>query len=279
MGAAEIHDDSRAHWSQAFTLSGRTAVITGAASAIGAAVAFTLASAGANVVMSDVDESGLDATARELEELMQGKVGVVGLRTDVTSRAEVEALVRRAVSEFGRVDVMANLAGTIHDGLVVETDEADLDRVLAVNLKGVYFGCQAAVPVMTEQGTGSIVNMSSSGAFLSFPQLSCYSMSKTAVVALTRVLAVEVGPVGIRVNAIAPGFIEGGMTMRRARNADGTLDEEKMNEERARWRKRCPLRITGQPADVANAVLYLASDASRYMTGQVLHPNGGTYMP
>jgi 3-oxoacyl-[acyl-carrier protein] reductase len=229
--------------------------------------------------MSDVDESGLDATARELEELMQGKVGVVGLRTDVTSRAEVEALARRAVSEFGRVDVMANLAGTIHDGLVVETDEADLDRVLAVNLKGVYFGCQAAVPVMTEQGTGSIVNMSSSGAFLSFPQLSCYSMSKTAVVALTRVLAVEVGPVGIRVNAIAPGFIEGGMTMRRARNADGTLDEEKMNEERARWRKRCPLRITGQPADVANAVLYLASDASRYMTGQVLHPNGGTYMP
>lgn len=279
MRAGEIRDEPGAHWSQAFTLSGRTAVITGAASGIGGAVAFTLASAGANVVLSDVDEPGLAATARELKQLKEGEVGVVGVRTDVTRRSEVEALVRRAVSEFGRVDVMANLAGAIHDGLVVEADESDLDRVLGVNLKGVYFGCQAAVPVMTEQGTGSIVNMSSSGAFLPFPQLSCYSMSKAAVVALTRVLAVEVGPVGIRVNAVAPGFIEGGMSTRRARNADGTLDEGKMNEERAKVRKRSPLRITGQPDDVANAVLYLASDASRYMTGQVLHPNGGTYMP
>jgi 3-oxoacyl-[acyl-carrier protein] reductase len=132
---------------------------------------------------------------------------------------------------------------------------------------------------MGDQGSGSIVNMASSAGFTPIPQLSSYSISKAGVVALTKVLAAEVGPRGIRVNAIAPGFVEGGMTTRHARRPDGSVDEEKMEVERARARKRNPLRTTGRPEDIANTTLFLASDASRYLTGQVLHPNGGTYMP
>jgi 3-oxoacyl-[acyl-carrier protein] reductase len=260
----------------AFDLSGRTAVIAGAASDIGAAIALRLAAAGANVALGDIDESRMEATETALA---KGETGVLSLRTDVTRRADLEALVQRAVRTFGRVDVMANLAGTIHDGPVVETEEADLDRVLAVNLKGAYFGCQAAVAAMADQGSGSIINMASIAGFTPFPKLSCYSISKAGIVALTKVLAAEVGPSGIRVNAIAPGFVEGGMTTRFARRPDGTIDDEKMEAERARTRKRSPLRTTGLPEDIANAALFLASDASRYLTGQVLHPNGGAFMP
>jgi 3-oxoacyl-[acyl-carrier protein] reductase len=263
---------------KSFDLSGRTAVVSGAASEIGSEIALTLALAGANVVIGDIDESGLDRTAERLKRLENSKAGVVQMPTDVTRRSDLDALVQRAVSELGRVDVMANVAGLIHDGLVIETDEADLDRVLAVNLKGVYFGCQAAVAAMTEQGSGSIINMASSGAFTPIPKLSCYSMSKAGVVVLTRVLAAEVGPSGIRVNAVSPGFIETGMGTRHARNPDGSFDQEKLEEVRASQRRRNPLRMTGRPEDVANAVLFLASDASRYMTGQVLHPNGGLPM-
>jgi len=261
---------------EAFDLSGRTAVIAGASSDIGVAIAHRLAAAGANVALGDIDEPRMEATEATLA---KGETGVLSLRTDVTRRADLEALVQHAVQAFGRIDVMANLAGTIHDALVVDTEEADLDRVLAVNLKGVYFGCQAAVSAMGDQGSGSIVNMASIAGFTAFPKLSCYSISKAGIVALTKVLATEVGPRGIRVNAVAAGFVEGGMTTRHARRPDGTIDDEKMEAERARWRRRSPLRMTGQPEDIANAALFLASDASRYITGQVLHPNGGTYMP
>jgi len=260
----------------AFDLSGRTAVIAGAASDIGTAIARRLAAAGANVVLGDIDESRLEATQTALA---QRETGVLWLHTDVTRRSDLEALVQRAVQAFGRIDVMANLAGTIADGPVVETEEADLDRVLAVNLKGVFFGCQAAVSAMLGQGSGSIVNMASIAGFAPFPELACYSISKAGIIALTRVLAAEVGPRGIRVNAIAPGFVEGGMTTRFSRRPDGSVDEEKMEAERGRWRRFSPLRTTGVPEDIANTALFLASDASRYLTGQVLHPNGGAFMP
>jgi len=202
------------------------------------------------------------------------------LRADVTRPADLDALVARAVEQTGRVDVMVNLAGIIHDARVVDTMEADLDRVLAVNLKGVYFGCQAAVRAMLAQGTpgGSIVNMASSAAFTALPMLSGYAISKAGVVALTRVLAAEVGGQGIRVNAVAPGYVEGGMATRHVRGADGRVDEDAMEAIRERVRRHNPLHTTGQPEDVANAVLFLASDASRYLTGQVLHANGGAYM-
>ena len=174
---------------------------------------------------------------------------------------------------------MANLAGVIHDANVVDTSEEALDRILAVNLKGIWFGCQAAARAMAASGGGSIVNMASSAAFTAMPELAAYSASKAAVVSLTRVLAAEVGPSGIRVNAIAPGFVEGGMTTRRARREDGRVDEALLAADRERARRRMPLRTTGTPDDIAHAAIFLASDASRYLTGQVLHPNGGAYMP
>jgi 3-oxoacyl-[acyl-carrier protein] reductase len=262
--------------STAGDLSGRTAVIAGAASDIGAAIATRLAAAGANLILGDVDTERMRPT---VERLGGTGAGVLALPTDVTLRAEVESLVQRAVGAFGSIDVMVNVAGVIHDSLVVETREADLDRVLAVNLKGTYFGCQAAAAAMTERGAGSIVNMASLAAFSPMPKLSCYGISKAGVVALTKVLAQEVGPLGVRVNAIAPGFVEGGMTTRRARRPDGSIDAELLEAERARARRRSPLRSTGLPEDIAEVTHFLASDASRYLTGQVLHPNGGSYMP
>jgi 3-oxoacyl-[acyl-carrier protein] reductase len=258
-----------------YDLTGRTAVITGAASGMGQASARFLAGAGAAVVMGDLKEGVLESLAGELRR--QG-ADVEWTRCDVTVPDEVNALVARAEARGG-IDVMANLAGVIHDALVVDTTEADLDWVLSVNVKGVYFGCQAAARAMAARGRGSIINMASSGAFTPVSELSAYSISKAGVVALTRVLAAEVGRQGVRVNAIAPGYVEGGMTVRRARRADGTVDEEAMERSRERVRRRNAMPILGEPDDVAHAVLYLASDASRYLTGQVIHANGGAYMP
>jgi len=261
-----------------FELTGRTAVVSGAASDIGVAIALRFAAAGASVVLGDIDEGRLAAI---LDRFGAARSRVRSLRTDVTNRSDVEALVDLALREFDGLDVMVNLAGVIHDSNVADTLEADLDRVLAVNLKGVFFGCQAAVAAMRANrsgGSGSIVNMASLAAFKPMPELACYAISKAGVVALTKVLATEEGRNSIRVNAIAPGFIEGGMTTRRARRSDGSLDEEMLEATRKRARRN-PLRTTGTPDDVADAALFLASDASRYLTGQVLHANGGSYMP
>jgi 3-oxoacyl-[acyl-carrier protein] reductase len=255
-----------------FGLAGRAAVVTGAASGIGRASAAALAAAGARVALADVDEAGLAESAASID----GSTLVV--RTDVSKRGEVDALVARAVAAFGRLDVMANVAGILHERAVVDVSEADLDRVLAVNLKGVFFGCQAAARVMAAQRAGSIVNVASSAAFEPYPTLSAYSMSKAGVVALTRVLAAELGPAGVRVNAVAPGAVETPMGLARARNPDGSIDPERREALRAFVRSRNPLGIGGQPEDIGWAIVYLASDAARYMTGQVLHPNGGRPM-
>lgn len=256
-------------------LADRTAVVTGAASAMGQASARLLSAAGAAVVLGDLQVGVLEGLA---DELRRGGAQVDWSRCDVTAPQQVDDLVRLA-EDRGGVDVMLNLAGVIHDALVVDTAETDLDRVLSVNLKGTYFGCQAAARAMGPRGRGSIINVASSAAFTPVPELSAYAISKAGVVALTRVLAAEVGPAGVRVNAIAPGYIEGGMTWRRALRADGTLDEEAMERTRERVRRRNAVPILGEPEDVAQAVLYLASEASRYVTGQVLHANGGAHMP
>jgi len=256
-----------------FDLAGRSAVVTGAASGIGRATAAALAAAGARVALADGDEAGLGETAAAI-----GAAAALVVRTDVSKRSEVESLVARASAAFGRLDVMANVAGILHERAVTETEEADLDRVLAVNLKGVFFGCQAAARAMAPQRSGSIVNVSSSAAFEPYPTLSAYSMSKAAVVALTRVLAAELGASGVRVNAVAPGAVETPMGLARARRPDGSFDPAERDKMLALMRSRCPLGITGAPEDVAAAIVFLASDGARYMTGQVLHPNGGRPM-
>lgn len=260
----------------AFDLTGRVALVTGAASGIGRASAERMAEAGATVVCADRDAEGATVTARQITDA-GGQADSVSL--DVTDAEEVEAVVQGAVDRHGRLDVMANVAGIIHTSTVLETQESDLDRILAVNLKGVFFGCQSAGRVMVAQGSGSIVNMASAAIDQPAPRLAPYGMAKAALVQLTKVLATEIGPIGVRVNAVAPGYIVTGMTNRAWVAEDGTEDEEAKAAVTAQMAKGAPLRTVGEPDDIAYAVLYLASDASKFMTGQILRPNGGVAMP
>ncbi len=248
-----------------FRVDGKVAVVTGAASGIGRASAVVLSDAGARLVLADRDEENLEKTLKMVAE-------AIVVPTDVSKKADVDALADAAVSHFGRLDVMANVAGIMGaGGPIPSIEEKVLDRVLAVNLKGVFFGVQAALGIMAEQGSGSIINVASAAIDTPAANLAVYSMAKAGVAMLTRVAAVEGGPVGVRVNSIAPGFIVTPMTQR------GT--EEEMAAVEASMRKRSALRAVGDPTDIANAVLYLASDASRFMTGQTVRPNGGTVMP
>ncbi|MCH2170808.1 SDR family oxidoreductase [Myxococcota bacterium] len=259
-----------------FSLDGRTAVVTGAASGIGRAVAKTLAEAGAGVVLADVDLAGLEHVRNEIDSSGRSALCV---EVDVSSRSEVEKLVAAALDRFGSVDVMANVAGIIRNASVIETTEEELDAVLAVNLKGVFFGCQAAARVMVEQGGGSIINVASAGMDMPAPGIVSYAMSKAAVAMLTRTLAVEVGGSNVRVNTVAPGFTDTSMTRRHFTDAGGKVDEDARDR---LWNERAsgaPLGRIGEPEDIAWAILYLASDAARFVTGQVLRPNGGVVMP
>jgi 3-oxoacyl-[acyl-carrier protein] reductase len=244
-------------------MEGKVAVVTGGASGIGRATAVQLAEAGAAVVVGDVDEAGLDATVA----LCSGRA--LAVPTDVTSSASVDALVAAAIGRFRRLDVMANIAGIIALAPLAELTEDDLDRVMAVNLKGVLFGTQAALRNMRDGG--SIVNMTSTAIDQASPALAAYAMSKAAVAMLTKTAAVEGGKLGIRVNAVAPGFVLSPMTERGGPEQTAAMLEM--------MRKRSPIRATGVPEDIAAAVVYLASDAARYVTGQVLRVNGGTSMP
>jgi 3-oxoacyl-[acyl-carrier protein] reductase len=273
--AASEEQGASAEVAKAFTLQGKTAVVTGAAMGIGRQTALTYAAAGAHVVVADRAADGLEET-RELVEKDGGKATVVP--TDVSSKDAVDDLARAAVRASGRVDVWANVAGIIRNSLVVDTTEEDLDAVIAVNLKGVYWGCAAAGRVMSAAGRGSIVNVASAGGEMPAPTLSVYGLTKAAVIHLTRIVAAELGPKGVRANAVAPGFIETPMTKRNWTNADGSVDEAKRGELLAARGGQSPLGITGEPTDIAYAMLYLAADASKFMTGQVLRPNGGVYM-
>jgi 3-oxoacyl-[acyl-carrier protein] reductase len=260
----------------AFELDGRVAVVTGAASGIGRASAQMLASARASVVCADVDLDGAQATAKEIT-AAGGTADAVAV--DVTRRDEVDALVRGAVDAHGRLDVMANIAGIIVNNTVIDTPEDELDRVLATNFKGVFFGCQAAARAMVEQQSGSIVNMSSGAIDVPREGIVSYAVAKAGVAQLTKTLAEEVGPSGVRVNAIAPGFIMTPMTGRHFTNPDGTIDEAVRTATVTAMADPAPLRTVGDPDDIAYAVLYLASDAARFVTGQILRPNGGVAMP
>lgn len=260
---------------QAFSLTDRVAVLTGAARGIGQQTAITFAQAGADVVIADVLADGLEETAAVVRKL--GRQATV-VPTDVTKRASVDNLAKVALDTHGVIDIWANIAGVIKYTMIVDTPDDELDLVINVNLKGVYYGCAAAARAMTPRGKGSIINVASTGIDAAVPLISCYAMTKTAVAMLSRTLAAEVGPSGVRVNTIAPGWVATPMTSVYWTNPDGSEDPVKkaaIIEQRA---AQAPLRSVGEPVDMAWAMLYLASDAARFVTGQVLRPNGGLSM-
>ncbi|MEU6512031.1 SDR family NAD(P)-dependent oxidoreductase [Streptomyces sp. NPDC046942] len=249
----------------AYDLTGRTAFITGAAGGIGRASAVLLAEAGATVHCADRDADGLHGTAALIKD--RGGTALVHV-LDVTDRTGLA----EAVRSCGRLDVLAAIAGIMHSSPVLDTRDEDLDRVLNVNFKGVLYACQEAARLMLAQGTrGSIVTMASGAVDTGGPGLLCYGAAKAAVVQLTKTLATEVGRHGIRVNAVAPGWIRTPMTERHDREAQAHTE--------GTMARMAPLGRVGEPAEVAHAVLYLASDASSFTTGQILRPNGGVAMP
>ena len=257
------------------SLEGRVAIVTGAGSGIGRATAEVLAGAGATVYCADVRA---DAAADTASAICASGGSAVDRSVDVSELEEVDELVGEATATHGRLDVMCNIAGVMLESKILDLTEHDLDHILSVNLKGVLFGCQAAGRAMVDQRSGSIVNMASTAALAPAPQIGAYAITKSAVVQLTRTMATEVGRKGVRVNAVAPGFVPTGMTGRYYVRADGTVDEELKEQVLEPMRRFAPLGRVGEPADIAYCVLYLASDASSFLTGQLLSPNGGVAM-
>ena len=256
-----------------FSLHGRTAVITGAAGGIGRQAAITFTQAGANVLIADVGIAGLEETA-EMVAAAGGNATVVP--TDVSDRDQVNALADAAIKSNGRLDIWANVAGVIRYMNIVDATPDDVEFITKVNLWGTYWGVAAAGRAMTNGGT--IINVSSAGGDMPAPTLSIYAMTKAAVSHLTRCAAVELGANDIRVNAIAPGFTDTPMVQGRWTNADGSIDEAERESYTSLRAAQSPLRTIATAEDQSWAMLYLASDASRFVTGQVIRPNGGVVM-
>jgi NAD(P)-dependent dehydrogenase (short-subunit alcohol dehydrogenase family) len=246
-------------------LADSTAVVTGAASGIGRAIAKRLAGEGAAVVVADVRDAPRGGGVPTDEAIHAAGGHAQFVETDVTDRAAVETAMSACVEEYGTVDIAVNNAGIFPDQVEIdEVPESTYDRVLAVNLKGVYLGCQVAIDRMKTQPSGGVVlNTSSVAGLFGYDRSSAYCASKGGVTNLTRELAVEQGPNGIRVNAIAPGIIETAQTV----VDEGDVIGEHLDE--------IPLGRDGTPAEVADVALFLVSDAARYVTGQNLVVDGG----
>jgi len=256
-------------------LDDRVAVVTGAASGIGAATCEVLATAGAAIVCGDVNADGLEATLDRVREVGGRAVPVT---TDVTVRSEVQRLVDTAMDEFGRIDAVCNVAGAMFPGLIEDLDDDTIDRGIDLNLKGVLYGTQYAIRAMKAAGRGSIVNVSSAAIDEPYAGIGVYAFTKAAVAMLTMTAALEAGEHGIRVNAIAPGATLTPFTTWRLHRPDGTLDQEAYDTFVAQSKEQSPLRALGEPIDQALLIHYLVSDASRFATGNIFRVNGGQTM-
>lgn len=242
-------------------LTGKTVLVTGAARGIGKAIALKFAQEGANIAFTDlvIDENG-KATEAEIAAL---GVKAKGYASNAADFAQSEEVVKLVKEDFGSVDILVNNAGITKDGLMLRMTEQQWDAVIGVNLKSAFNFIHAVIPVMMRQRGGSIINMASVVGVHGNAGQANYAASKAGMIALAKSVAQEMGPKGIRANAIAPGFIDTAMT------------QELSDEVRKEWMNQIPLRRGGTVEDVANCALYLASDLSSYVSGQVIQVDGG----
>ena len=247
-------------------LTGKTALITGAARGIGKAIALKFAEEGANIAFTDlvIDEEhgGLEAEG----EIAAKGVKAKGYAGNAANFEDTAALVAKVNEEFGSIDILVNNAGITKDGLMLRMTEAQWDAVIAVNLKSAFNFIHACVPIMMRQRKGSIINMASVVGVHGNAGQCNYAASKAGLIALAKSIGQEMGPKGVRANAIAPGFIDTAMTQALPENI------------RKEWIKKIPLRRGGTVEDIANTALYLASDLSSYVSGQVIQVDGGMNM-
>ncbi|HOV19079.1 MAG TPA: SDR family oxidoreductase, partial [Ottowia sp.] len=241
-----------------FGLQDRVVIITGAAQGIGEACARRFAREGAQVVIADVADARGQALAAEL--------GATYQHCDVGDKAQVDALVAQVLHQHGRIDVLVNNAGIFKAANFLQVTEADFDAVLRVNLKGAFLVGQAVARVMAQAGRGAIVNMSSVNSVLAIPDIASYNVSKGGINQLTRAMALALADKGVRVNAVGPGTIATELA------AQAVLTSE---EAKNKIMMRTPIKRLGEPAEVADVVAFLASDAASYMTGEIVMVDGG----
>ncbi|MEN8264748.1 MAG: 3-oxoacyl-[acyl-carrier-protein] reductase [Nitrospirota bacterium] len=244
-------------------LKGKNALITGAAQGIGKSIALSMAKEGANVCIADVNTESAENTAAEINAL-----GVKGIAIgiDVSKQESVSEAFGTFTNELGSLDILINNAGITKDTIIMRMKEEDWDAVLNINLKGSFLCCKEAVKLMAKKRSGKIISISSVVAFMGNPGQANYSSSKAGLIGLTKTIAREYAGRGIRANAVAPGFIQTAMT--------DVLSDDVKNQ----MKSNIPLGQFGTPEDVTNAVIFLASNESDYITGQVIHVNGGMYM-
>ena len=245
-------------------LTGKTALITGAARGIGKAIALKFASEGANIAFTDlvIDENG-KATEAELQAM---GVKAKGYASNAAEFGQTEEVVKQIHADFGSIDILVNNAGITKDGLMVRMSETQWDAVIAVNLKSAFNFIHACTPIMMRQRSGSIINMASVVGVHGNAGQCNYAASKAGLIALAKSIGQELGSRGVRANAIAPGFIDTAMT------------EALPEAVRQEWIKKIPLRRGGKVEDIANVATVLASDLSSYVTGQVIQVDGGMNM-
>jgi NAD(P)-dependent dehydrogenase (short-subunit alcohol dehydrogenase family) len=241
-----------------FGLKNKVTIITGGAQGIGAACAQRFSAEGAHIVLADVDNARGSALAQSL--------GAVYVHCDVGDKLDVDAMVQQTIAKHGRIDVLVNNAGIVKAAPFLDVTEDDFDAVIRVNLKGAFLVAQAVAREMVKTGGGSVVNMSSVNAVMAIPSIASYNMSKGAINQLTRVMALALADFGVRVNAVAPGTIATELA------AKAVLTSE---EAKARILSRTPMKRLGTPEEIADVVAYLASDASSYLTGEIITADGG----
>ncbi len=244
-------------------LKDKVAIVTGGAQGIGEAIARKLASEGAAIALVDVNYEKAKATA---DDIKKSGVDTEAYKTDVSNTAEVEEIVNKILDRFKKIDILVNNAGITRDTLLLRMTEQDWDLVININLKGVFNFTKAVTKIMAKQRNGSIINISSVVGLFGNAGQANYSASKAGVIGLTKTTAKEFAGRNIRANAVAPGFIKTAMTDK--------LSQEVINK----YLENIPMKTLGTPDDVANTVLYLASDLSSYVTGEVIRVDGGLAM-